>query len=218
MGGIQARGLPGPQCHPGPSGCHEDSCPGVPLELWVPHSGTPRAGLAKCLAGIRTWAQSSAPPVYCHIRVTQPSLALLPEVLRPRQLSVCPHSGQERLIPALPLVQGSASCPAHHWQQLWHLRACPISPDPAATCREQVLPCLGRDSKLSKNPQGPAVPEEPSWDVSGAARTGWGCSFTRAPGFGDSGKQSQSAWGHGHGQGLTSCLLPSGASSSTVAS
>lgn len=49
MGGIQGRVLwgcaanpmPGPQCHPGPTGCHQDSCPGVLLE-----SGTPRAGLA----------------------------------------------------------------------------------------------------------------------------------------------------------------------------
>lgn len=158
MGGIQAGGLPGPQCHPGPSDCHEDSCPGVPLELWVPHSGTPRAGLAKLPGWDQDLGTELCTPVSCHIRVTQPSLALLPGVLRPRQLSVCPHSGQERLIPALPLVQGSASCPAHHWQQLWHLRACPISPDPAAMCREQVLPCLGRDLKAQQEPPGSCCP------------------------------------------------------------
>lgn len=84
-------------------------------------------------------------PMSRHIRVTQPSLAPLPGVLRPGQLSVCPLSGQESPVPAL--VQGSASCPACHWQQLWHLRACPISGDPAAMCREQVLLCLRRDLK-----------------------------------------------------------------------
>lgn len=37
--GLCPGGLSGPQCHPGPPGCHEDSCPGVPLELWVPRAG-----------------------------------------------------------------------------------------------------------------------------------------------------------------------------------
>lgn len=94
MGGIQAGGLPGPQCHPGPSDCHEDSCPGVPLELWVPHSGTPRAGLAKLPGWDQDLGTELCTPVSCHIRVTQPSLALLPGVLRPRQLSVCPTLGR----------------------------------------------------------------------------------------------------------------------------
>lgn len=157
----------------------------------------------------------------CHIRVTQPSLAPLPRVLvlRPGQLSGCPCSGHESPIPALPLVQGSAFCPACHWLQLWHFRACPISPGPVAMCKEQVLPSLERNLKAWQEPPGSCCPvgSHPGMRVELHGLGGIVPSLVLQDSETE-GSKTRVLGDMGSGQGLTSCLLPSGVSSCTVAS
>lgn len=42
--GCAAHPVPGPRCRPGPPACPRGLCPHVPLELWIPRSGTSGGG------------------------------------------------------------------------------------------------------------------------------------------------------------------------------
>lgn len=183
--------LPGPQCHPGPPGCHQDSCPGVPLEFWVPHLGTPQAGLAT-LPG---WDRELSTELCTH--------CVLPRQGNPAQPG--------------PTAQGAG---AEAWAALGVPLLWAGEPHSCiATCAGLcILPCMSLAAALASQGlshqswpcchvqgAGPALPREgpqssartpsvllsrgePSWGASGAAWAGWDCSFTGAPGFRDRGK------------------------------